>query len=73
MHAAILFGGYWLLLLLPPPPPPPLLLLPPDLYFSRLATRSPLTQCFTIQGCCCTWSSGILFSGSRTSNYKPLS
>lgn len=29
---------------------------------------SPVTQCFTIQGCRSTSSSGIRLSGSRTSN-----
>src|ERR1700733_16248529 len=36
------------------------------------AARSPLTQCFTIHGCLCTSSNGILFSGSRTSNCEGL-
>lgn len=47
------------------------LLLPVDLE-SRLLARSPFTQCLRIQGCFCTWSRGIRFSGSRTRSYKWL-
>ena len=39
---------------------------PPEL---RCVARSPLTQCFTIHGCCWTSSSVIRFSGSRTRSY----
>ena len=35
--------------------------------------RSPLIQCFTIQGCFCTSSSDIRFSGSNTSSWEFIS
>ena len=40
---------------------------------SRMSARSPFTQCLTIQVCFWTSSKGNRFSGSRTSNYKPVS
>lgn len=48
------------------------LLLPVDLD-SRSAFRSPFTQCLMIQGCFCTSSSGMRFSGSNTKSYRRIS
>lgn len=40
---------------------------PPELLW---VARSPFMQCLTIQGCFCTSTRGIRFSGSKTSNFR---